>query len=380
MTPAGGVCFRVLYLFAGRARQADFGKALDEVVALWNSCANAVSMTVALEEIDTLRGGLAHNLLEVEAQDSFIRRVSEGEFDLVIVTPPCNTFSRAVFQKDKGPKPIRDKQWPKGFPWLEKEARDRAEESNSLVDFSISILQAASVAKRPSSWRCTRSWLEFPEDLGRAPLGVPASIWQRSELRALPGMERRSFFQCEVAAVDYSKATGVMTDIAGFFEGFPSYPGWPEHDEECRYLGPLPPVCRHGGHPGLRGKDEDGNWKTGPTGAYPAEICRHMAVKAFADFKARANVQVSASAPADGDEGRAGPLVLDIAGPLDFLADWLGGSPELPASKRDYVSGSSVTLGLKFGKSRVIIDPGYDLPKELVPSINTIITETLKKD
>ena len=116
MTPVGGVCFRVLYLFAGRARQAVFGQALGEVVALWNSEANAVHMTLALEEIDTLRGGLAHNLLEPEAQSSFIRRVSEGEFDLVIVTPPCNTFSRAVFQADDGPKPVRDKQWPKGFP------------------------------------------------------------------------------------------------------------------------------------------------------------------------------------------------------------------------------------------------------------------------
>ena len=161
----------------------------------------------------------------------YIRRTAEGEFDLVIVTPPCNTFSRAVFQKDSGPKPIRDREWPKGFPWLEAEARIRADEGNQLLDFSIRMLQAATAAKRSSAWRCTRSWLEFPEDLGRAPLGVPASLWQRTELRALPGMLRHAFFQCEVAAVDYSKATGVLTDIVGFFEGFRSYPGWPEFDE-----------------------------------------------------------------------------------------------------------------------------------------------------
>ena len=41
MKPPGGICFRVLYLFAGRARQADFGQALSEVIALWNSEANA---------------------------------------------------------------------------------------------------------------------------------------------------------------------------------------------------------------------------------------------------------------------------------------------------------------------------------------------------
>ena len=109
MTPVGGVCFRVLYLFAGRARQADFGQALREVIAIWNSEANAVQMTLMLEEIDTLRGGLDHNLLEPSAQTAYVGRVLDGDFDLVIVTPPCKTFSRAVFQKDSGPKPIRNR-------------------------------------------------------------------------------------------------------------------------------------------------------------------------------------------------------------------------------------------------------------------------------
>ena len=60
MTPVGGVCFRVLYLFAGRARQADFGQALNEVVALWNSDATALQVALVIEEIDTFRGGLQH--------------------------------------------------------------------------------------------------------------------------------------------------------------------------------------------------------------------------------------------------------------------------------------------------------------------------------
>jgi hypothetical protein len=59
-----------LYLFAGRARQADFGQALDATVVLWNSDANALQVALDIEEIDTLRGGLAHNLLEPSAQDT----------------------------------------------------------------------------------------------------------------------------------------------------------------------------------------------------------------------------------------------------------------------------------------------------------------------
>ena len=206
-----------------------------------------------------------------------------------------------------------------------------------------------SAAKRTPPWRCTRSWLEFPEDLGRAALGVPASIWQRAELRALPDVERRAIFQCEVASVDYSKATGILTDIVGFFEEFPSHAGWPSFDPNWVYLGPLPQVCRHGGHPGLCGKTPDGEWKTGPTGSYPPEICKHMAVKAFADFCARACVRIQASTPADGDKERAGPLVMQLAGPKAVVDDWLGKAPQLPSSARDYVVGSSITVGLKFG-------------------------------
>ena len=52
MKLANGVCFRVLYLFAGRARQADFGQALEAVIALWNADANAVHIILVLEEID----------------------------------------------------------------------------------------------------------------------------------------------------------------------------------------------------------------------------------------------------------------------------------------------------------------------------------------
>ena len=84
----GETCFKVLYLFAGVARQADFGKALSEVVQVWNSDANGLQISLEIEEIDTLRGGLSHNLLEPTAQDGFIQRILEGEFDLVLIAPP----------------------------------------------------------------------------------------------------------------------------------------------------------------------------------------------------------------------------------------------------------------------------------------------------
>ena len=196
-------------------------------------------------------------------------------------------------------------------------------------------------------------------------------------MRALPDVERRAIFQCEVASVDYSKATGILTDIVGFFEEFPSHAGWPSFDPNWVYLGPLPQVCRHGGHPGLCGKTPDGEWKTGPTGSYPPEICKHMAVKAFADFCARACVRIQASTPADGDKERAGPLVMQLAGPKAVVDDWLGKAPQLPSSARDYVVGSSITVGLKLGGGEAVIDLGQGIPKELIPTLNTMVSDSL---
>ena len=118
VTPAAAVPFRVLYLFAGKARRADFGDALASVVAEWNQGDDGAKFELILDQIDTLRGGLEHDMLDVEAREKILAKIRAGQYDLVLVAPPCNTFSRAVFREGPGPKPIRSKQWPRGFPWL----------------------------------------------------------------------------------------------------------------------------------------------------------------------------------------------------------------------------------------------------------------------
>ena len=39
------------------------------------------------------------------------------EFDAVVISPPCNSFSRAR-QTYPGPKPVRNAAHPWGFPWF----------------------------------------------------------------------------------------------------------------------------------------------------------------------------------------------------------------------------------------------------------------------
>ena len=62
------------------------------------------------------------------------------------------------------------------------DARTRAGGGNELVDFAVAALQAAAAAEHVDDWRRTRRWGEFPEDLGRADLGIPASFWQREDV------------------------------------------------------------------------------------------------------------------------------------------------------------------------------------------------------
>jgi len=58
-----------------------------------------------------------HDLTDKSIWDDILATLEEGDCYL-IVSPPCNTFSRARFhfQDWLGPRPLRNVVWPKGFP------------------------------------------------------------------------------------------------------------------------------------------------------------------------------------------------------------------------------------------------------------------------
>ena len=155
------VAWRILYLFAGRQRQADLEDALLACVKGFNESSTQFFIHLALIQVDTLRGGAAHDLQSLERQQDHIAAILRGEFDLVLVAPPCNTFSRAVFSNHPGPRPIRDRTWPRGFPWLEADKRMLADEANNLVDSASLILpllrcgalRQESRARQSPAWR-----------------------------------------------------------------------------------------------------------------------------------------------------------------------------------------------------------------------------------
>ena len=74
--------------------------------------------TLQLEELDIERSP-EHDLTDQALWDRIFEIIRDGGW-CVLVSPPCNTFSRARFQFERfpGPRPLRSREYPKGFPWL----------------------------------------------------------------------------------------------------------------------------------------------------------------------------------------------------------------------------------------------------------------------
>ena len=131
------------------------------------------------------------NLLDpVFCESLFIAMRDFKKGDFLLVTPSCSTYSRATAANTFGPAPVRDFDYPDGFPWLEGKAKERADAGAVLVQKSKELIREAI--------RLQLDWiLEFPEDLGRRSNGIrPASIFQDdtfvAEVRAA-GATSRAF-------------------------------------------------------------------------------------------------------------------------------------------------------------------------------------------
>ena len=61
-------------------------------------------------------GGKSHDLLDKEQQENYIQEIESGKIDMQILSPPCGTWSRAIWAIDLKPQPCRDKAHPWGVP------------------------------------------------------------------------------------------------------------------------------------------------------------------------------------------------------------------------------------------------------------------------
>ena len=255
----------MLYIFAGAARRADVGDWL-------NQMASAQEFTLHITEVDLLRsGGAAHNnVLDEQFWASLKQRMRSAEWSVLVITPPCNTFSRARYANRNGPRPLRSKGWPWGFPWLEGHNLEACQLGNKFV---IMTYEAADLA-----FELDMGFLiEHPEDLGSTPAGdLPGSIWAMTEtfeLAKRTGATTASFYQCPFEA-ETSKPTRFLTTLP--LTDPPELKlarGWPRFSAHGAYLGPLPRRCGHR-HKPLLGRDQKtGAFVTSAAAAYPARMC-----------------------------------------------------------------------------------------------------------
>ncbi|CAE7366317.1 unnamed protein product [Symbiodinium sp. KB8] len=91
---------------------------------------------------------------------SYLDRIAAEEFDAVLLSPPCASFSRATWANFKGPRPVRSYEHPRGLEMLTPVERDRAILGNIFADFSYEV--ATLVADGAATFLA----MEQPEDLG----------------------------------------------------------------------------------------------------------------------------------------------------------------------------------------------------------------------
>ena len=235
----------MLYLFSGKRRQSSIASVLHG----WSKANKEFDILV--EEWD-IANGSSYDLLSEATQQSLLQRIAEGQFDAILMSPPCGTWSRAPWANAHGPRPLRSCLEPWGFPWLEGMRKQKMEDSNSMIVLCLRVL-----CLLEEKAFATAFLLEHPEDLGAVtsfkrrattawyqPISSavrPASIWQLPQIKAIERHSQvftRVFHQCLFGA-ESPKPTRILSSLP-YLRSL-GWPGWPTLEATTgRYEGPLP--------------------------------------------------------------------------------------------------------------------------------------------
>lgn len=211
---------------------------------------------------------------------------------MVLVTPPCSTWSRVRGANCRGPPTIRSKEHPWGFPWLSKRRQKDADLGNTLIRFMIQVLEVLDMHPYAASGHLVLIFAEHPEDLGviyREEDGIrmfPASIWQLQELRRLAQslslkLATVAFNQCCWQA-PYKKPTRLLTHLSALKHWEPNE--WPTFHADGSYQGPLTDACSCTPSVTLARQPHDDNFRTTATSIHPAAMDRAIAAASIHEF------------------------------------------------------------------------------------------------
>ena len=226
-------------------------------------------MPLHFVEFDILRDS-SQDLSKGPLWESIYSQIDRGEWDVLILTPPCGTFTRARHNYTAdwtGPRPLRDLNHPFGFPWLGSADRKKAEQGNFFAERCIEAAERQS--KVGKFW-----FFEHPEDLGKCKNGeTPASVWQWPRMNQLIKDAKAATWavnQCEFGA-NSRKPTRLASNLPAALVYGDVLPAF---DSLRFYLGPLAP-CSHSWHEPLIGLTNN-EWKTSAAAAYPGKFCEFI--------------------------------------------------------------------------------------------------------
>ena len=251
---------RAIYLFAGPKRKSEIGTMLKRHG--WY-----------VKEIDILRGGKLHDLTLERVQESLLQAIRHHDFELMMISPPCDTFTRVKFANPWGPRPLRDLLHPHGFAYLSPAEKHKVKLADLLVEFSCKAMSAH------LSSNAAMLILEFPEDLGAVRSGQwkgtrPASIFQLQgfvDILKIQDVTTGVIMQSDFG-MPYPKPTRLILRLRGcairdFHEGQAVF------SEDGTYQGPAPRVSTG---IGLAKTARTESFKTTGTAAWPSELCKEL--------------------------------------------------------------------------------------------------------
>ena len=246
----------MLYLFAGVRRQGDLADWLARLEK---------DRLVEIFEVDILRGKHL-DLSKKKVRENLVLKVREHQYDAVVASPPCATFSRARYSGRAGPPALRSGRWLRGLPHLRGKQKRKVEEANDFIKF---VLRACKIESQLGG----AILIEHPEDLGARAAGDPGSIWRWPELRQLAAEE--GWATGALAQSDWGRAfekpTRFLTNLEGFLTCLDL--GWPSFDAQGKYIGPLKARASSQQLIGSEG----GSFATKQAAAWPSELCRKIA-------------------------------------------------------------------------------------------------------
>ena len=218
-----------IYLFAGPKRKSTIANVLRR-------------LNWIVTEIDILQERDKHDLTNKGVQERILSQLSSPGFDLMLTSPPCDTFTRVKYSNRWGPRPTRTSVFRRGMPNLTQAEIHRNKLANALVDFSYTAILKH--LERPSALL----GLEFPEDLGVITKGEwtgtrPSSIFQWpefDEVVSVPGVVTGGIRQADFGT-PYVKPTRLILKAGRGLSLRNFFPGKPIFSSKGLYLGPIPP-------------------------------------------------------------------------------------------------------------------------------------------